>query len=207
MSGILDSILGQLTGSKMDDIATKIGANRQQTESAVKAALPSMVEGLGRNSGNSGSQTSLDDLYRKLGVDKQSGSISGAGQQSPGNMRVPTEQAEHSSGGLSDILGGFFGGKKENVGNSIGKQSGLNTSQVGAIVAMLGPMVLGALTSKAKASGKSDVHEVVQKEREEIHKEGGVSSMLGSMFDQDGDGDFDMSDAMAMGKSALFGKK
>ncbi len=203
MSGILDLVLGQLAGGNVDQMASKIGADRKQTESAISAALPTMIEALGRSSSG---QTSIDDLYRKLGVDRGTAAAAAPPPQSHAQPHVPVQQPQREAAGMSDILGGLFGQKKERIESSIGKNSGLSSSQVSSLIAMLGPMVLGALTNKAKANDSGNVHDVLQQERASI-KKSGSASILGSLFDQDGDGDFDMADIMKLGMSQMFGKK
>jgi hypothetical protein len=43
-------------------------------------------------------------------------------------------------------------------------------------------------------------------EREKVEASSGSSSLIGKIFDQDGDGDFDMMDVMKFGAGKLFGR-
>jgi hypothetical protein len=113
---------------------------------------------------------------------------------------------------MDDILGNVLGGKQKRVEESIGKSSGLDLRKIGPLLAILAPLVLGAMKVRAgtRPSGGSgsgidprDLSEMMRNERGSVERRPG-GSMIGRMLDQDGDGDFDLSDIMKLGMRFLF---
>ena len=118
-----------------------------------------------------------------------------------------------SSSSVDDVLGKVLGDKKKNVERSIGKSSGLDLGKIGPLLVILAPLVLGAM--KAKASSKtgggskidpSDLSKMMRGERASIEQRAG-GSLIGKMLDQDGDGDFDLSDIISLGMKFFFGRR
>ncbi len=133
---------------------------------------------------------------------------------SAGSSRSETSQADFSSKSIDDVLGNALGNKKSRVEESIGRSSGLDMKKIGPLIAILGPLVLGAMKAKAstRTSGNSrsinpgDLTEMMRGERNSVEKRPG-GSMIGKMLDQDGDGDFDLSDIIKLGMRFLFPRK
>lgn len=133
---------------------------------------------------------------------------------SAGVSRNPTNPTDFSANSIDDVLGGAFGNKKQRDVESIGRSSGLQLTKIGPLIAILGPLVLGAMKAKAstRSSGNSrsinpgDLTEMMRGERNSVEKRPG-GSMIGRMLDQDGDGDFDLSDIIKLGMRMLFPRK
>ncbi len=162
-----------------------------------------MIEALGRQ-GASGA--SLENLVQRAGA----GQAGGGGLLDNIDLgsllgSKTTGASGNGMGSIGDLLGGILGQKKDKVESSIGKSSGLSGSQISMLLAMVAPMVLIALTKKAQASDSKNMNDVLQEERAELNKSSS-GSMLGKMFDQDGDGDFDLSDIVKLGMGKLFSR-
>lgn len=194
MSNLLEMLTSKLGDDQVGEMANQLGASKEQTQSAISAALPTLLAALGRQAQD---PQTAEQLHSAVERDHD-----GSVLDSIGGLL---------SGGSSDvgqsILGHILGGKQSRVENAIGQTSGLDASKAGSLMSMLAPMVMGALGKQQREQGlgASDMASMLQNERQSIESSQS-GSFLGKMLDQDGDGDFDMSDMMKFGMSKLFGK-
>lgn len=206
----MEQLSGELTDEKIRQISQQIGADEQRTRSAMGAALPAFVEMLSRKAEDpqhagqlhntlSGVQGigNLSSLERELGV-------GGAGGSSPAKAKSGLPD------GGGDLLGGLFGDKQARVEGGVGKMSGLDASTVTKLMKILGPIVIGMVAKQAMAK-KMDpggLTGYLRNEKESMTKASPQgASLIGRLLDQDGDGDFDLSDALNLGMNLLFGNK
>lgn len=139
MSQLLDLVKRQLDGGTVATMASQIGASPGQTRTAVEAALPALLAGLQGNATSPGGASSLaaaldrdhdgsilDDVAGFLGQGP-----SAAGQRSVGHI---------------------FGDRQGHVTQAVAQHSGLDSGQVMSLLAMLAPLVLGAL-GRARQQG------------------------------------------------------
>lgn len=199
MSSLLESIMGQLGGQAAGRLAGQLGADETRTRNGIAAALPLLLNGLARNSRNAGGAdalgAALDRDHDGSVLDDLTGFL-GRGDTSAG----------------AGILGHVFGGRRETVEKGLGRGTGLDGAQAGKLMAMLAPVVLGAL-GKAKrqsnldASGLSDM---LGRERQAVAKKAPKQmGVLDALLDADGDGDVDLNDIAKLGSSkggGLLGK-
>jgi hypothetical protein len=175
------AILGQvLAGNTLGQLSGAIGASKGQTEKAVSAAMPLLLEGLTRNASTSAGASSLlgaldrdhdgsilDDLAGYLG-----GGAAGAGAGDA-------------------ILGHILGNRRSGVENGISRASGLDPAAVAKLLMMLAPIVMGAL-GKAQRGGGLDAGglfsmlESQQKRAQQAAPD--AFGALSKMLDADGDG-------------------
>jgi hypothetical protein len=140
----------------------------------------------------------------------------GPGNELPPSMNpMPQESpSTPSSESMDDILGNVLGGKKKRVEDAIGKSSGLDLRKIGPLLMILAPLVLGAMKARAstRSSGNSkslnpgDLSDLMRGERSSVEQRPG-GSLIGRMLDQDGDGDFDLSDIFKLGFKFIFGRR
>ncbi|MBN2721135.1 MAG: DUF937 domain-containing protein [Proteobacteria bacterium] len=111
------------------------------------------------------------------------------------------------------ILGHIFGDKRPRVESAVGRTAGLDARQVGQIMAMLAPLVMGAL-GKVKRQEHLDakgLSGLLQGELQESRTRSPASlGLLGSILDSDRDGDVDAGDVARTGFGFLgkfFGKR
>ncbi len=206
MFNILEVLSSQLSQEQVNAISQKIGASPEQTEMAIQASLPTLLGALGRKAE---SPEGAEQVHAALSRDHDGSILDNLG----GLIGMVTGGTAHKPSGTSSIgdaiLGHLLGGKKNQVQETIGKSSGISASQVGSLLVMLAPMVMGAVGRQQKSQGlsPSDLSGMLRKENHSIEKASGGGSFIGRMLDQDGDGDFDMSDVLKMGMSKLFGRK
>lgn len=176
MDSLLQTLLNQLSGDTLGSITDQLGIDEDTAQKAIGVALPLLIGSLNRNASSSdGAQALTSALARD-----HDGSILA---DLASNLTKPSVQED----GMA-ILGHVLGDKRTNAGANIGSATGLDSDQVIQLLAMLAPVVLGAL-GKAQRDQKLDaqgVASVLSQEREQASsKLPGIAQLL----DMDGDGD------------------
>ncbi len=193
MSGLMDLVSQHLGSEQVDQIAKRLGATREQTESAIGMALPTLLGAVTRQAD---SEQNVQQLHQSLQQHDEAQAVAGSVPQSFGGIDI------------GSLLGGMLGGRQGRVEQGIGKASGLSAGQTGSLLAMLAPLVMGALAKKSKAENMDagGLAGMLRGERKSIENQAS-GGLLAGLLDQDGDGDFDFSDIMKLGMSRLFGRK
>ena len=193
MSELMEILQQQLGSAGIAALGQKIGADEKSTGNAVAAALPALIGSLSRQAGSEQGASSLMQLLDRDGdgniLDDVQGFLGGG-------------KAEQGGGMLQSILGG----SQPRVEQGISKASGLDAGASQKLLGMLAPMVLGAV-AKQKQTKSMDVGSLMGflgNENASVEKRTG--GMIGKLLDQDGDGDFDLSDVTKMAMGKLFGK-
>ncbi len=201
MSNILEMLHTQLDADQVRAISQKLGASPDQTQAAIQAALPTLLGALGR-------QTRTEEGAKQI-HEAVSGRDSSLMESLGGLLNMPTGNGSIGSSPAmgDDLLGQLLGSKRGRVQDAIGKSSGIGESQVGALLAMLAPMLLSVVGKQQQSKGlnPTDLAGMLRQENETIEKAGG--GFLGRLLDQDGDGDFDLSDALSLGMGKLMGRR
>lgn len=225
MSDLMQILASSLDRSTVDRLGNQIGADRQQTESALSAALPLLVGALAGNANRSKDEARslahalerdhdgglLDQVGALLGQAGGGGGLGDllgmAGSLLGGQGGSP--KAADGAGILRHVLGG----RKEPVAKGIGKASGLDMGQVQQLLIFLAPLVMGAL-GKMKRERDLDpdgLTAALNRERAELEEQApGMSrgGLLG-LLDADDDGQV-MDDVANLGaalhRSGVLGK-
>lgn len=184
--------------SVVDNLSSQLGISSQQTGQAIEVALPVLLGALGRNAQTPQGAQSLDKALES----KHDGSLLGNLSAMLGN---------NSSDLLNDgngILGHIFGNKKDTVEQDVAQKTGLNTAQIGKLLALLAPIVMAYLGKQKRqknvsAGGLGDLLGGLLggSSASSASGTGGIMDTLGGFLDKDGDGDF--IDDLA----GMFGKK
>lgn len=188
---IVEILMQQLDGDAVDRIGAQLGADRGATSNAITAALPMLLEGLSRNSSGGG----LDALSGALERDHDGSvldDLSGYLDRGPGKDG-------------NGILGHVFGGSKPQVEQALGGMSGLDSGSAGKLLAMLAPLVMGALGRQRRegnldSGGLGDLLGSEHSRAKAANPD--IISTFGKMLDADGDGSF-TDDLASMGKGIL----
>ena len=148
---LLDQLTQSLGPNALQAISQKLGTDPSTTGTAVSAALPALIGALARNASTPAGASSLDAALA-TGHD--------------GSVLSDVTGAVHNfeNGPGAGILAHVFGNKQNADASTLGQASGLDASKASALLAMLAPIVMGAL-GNAKRSGALDA--------------GGLASMLG----------------------------
>lgn len=184
---LLNSDLGKQI---ISGIGSQTGTSQQETSSVVNAAGPVLMGMLQKNaSTEEGASGILGALNKHDGsiLDDLGSFFGGGGNADDGN----------------GILGHILGGKRSSVENAISKQTGVSSSKVSGILAMLAPIIMGYLGKQTRSSGNMNNTSGLGGLLGGLMGGSGGGGLLSSILDQDGDGKLSMNDAV----EALSGKK
>lgn len=140
MDALLKQLNAALDGNAINALSGQLGATPQQTEGAVQAALPVL---LGMLANNCQSKQECQSLAKAVERDHSGGILDQV-------------QSFFSQGNTADgmgILGHVLGGRQAPAQQELAQQTGLSGGQIGKLLALLAPVVLGALGRQARASG------------------------------------------------------
>ena len=133
MNPLLEALGQQLGGQSIRNLSSQVGAPPQQTASAVSAALPMLLAGLGRQASQAGGADRLMSMLDRDGdgsiLDDVAGFFAAGGRGPVG----------------AGPLGEIFGNRADSVSGAVSRASGLGGAQVNQILAMLVPVVLSFL--------------------------------------------------------------
>ena len=203
-TSMVEQLLSQLQGAPMQQIASQLGADQQQTESAVGAALPMLLGMLGNNANQGGG---ADALFGALMRDHAPAQAQGfGGGELLGSVLGSVLGGGQGQNAGSAILGHIFGGQQQQAESSLGQASGLGGGNAGQLLAILAPIVMSFLANKVQGNGldAGGLGQVLQQEQAQAQQQGSVGgSLLTSMLDQDGDGQLGAGDLFKLAGSFL----
>lgn len=193
---LLDQLTQHLDGDAIRQISRQVGADEGAVSKAVSGGLPMLVSALARNSADEGGAASLlgalDRDHDGSVLDDVMGYLGGGGGASAG------------AGILKHVLGG---NRQAGAESAIGQMSGLDGQKVSQILAILAPMVLGALGRQRQqknldAGGLADL--LGQEHRRAEKKAPEAMGLVGQLLDSDGDGQ--VADDLARLGAGMLGK-
>ena len=203
-TSLVEQLLSQLQGAPMAQIASQLGADQQQTESAVGAAVPMLLGMLGNNANQGGG---ADALFGALMRDHAPAQAQGfGGGDLLGSVLGSVLGGGQGQSAGSAILGHIFGGQQQQAESSLGQASGLGGGNAGQLLTILAPIVMSFLANKVQGNGldAGGLGRVLQQERAQTQQQGGLGgSLLTSMLDQDGDGQLGAGDLFKLAGSFL----
>ncbi|HEX9934825.1 MAG TPA: DUF937 domain-containing protein [bacterium] len=140
MDALTQQLMQQLSGSGLSQISKSIGADEKATRSALSTAMPLLVSALANNASKpKGAQA----LHQALAEDHD-GSIF---DDMAGFLKDP--QAANGAG----ILGHVLGTKQTAINQGLAKSSGLNMGQIGQLLQIVAPLIMGALGKQQQNRG------------------------------------------------------
>ena len=204
MSGLMDLISQHIGKDQISQIAKQIGASPEQTESAVSLAVPTLLGAVARKAD---SDEGAQQLHQQLQQHDSGGLLSQLTGTLGGSAGQVVTSALAGGGGMGDMLGSILGGRQAKVEQGIGKASGLNAGQIGSLMSMLAPLVLGTIGKQQKSQNMDAgvLAGMLRKEKQSMETQAS-GGLLSGLLDQDGDGDFDFQDIMKLGMKKLFGR-
>lgn len=195
---LMDLLQGQMSDGLVDVLAQQIGgADRAQTQSAANGILSTIMSGLAKNAasqeGVSGLAGALDRDHDGSILDDVMGMLGGQAQPTNTSMM-------NGAGILKHILGEKQGGAID----MISKMSGLDSSKTGNLMALLAPLVMGALGKQKRQQNmnNADLSDYLQKSVRSATNQRQEMGLIGKFLDQDGDGSV-MDDIAGMGMNLL----
>lgn len=189
---LMNVLMEQLGGSATRQIGKQLGLDEGLASKAIAGALPMLLGGLTRNAQQQGG---ADSLLGALDRDHDGSVLDDlAGYVSSGPGR-------HGDG----ILGHLFAGKRSTVESGLSQMSGIDSGKAGQLLAMLAPVVMGALGKQRQSQGldASGLAAMLGGEQRRAPSQAGQAmGMIGKLLDRDGDGDF-TDDIAKMGAGLL----
>lgn len=190
---LLELLSQQLDDQAIHNMGRQLGTDPNSTSKAVSAALPMLVGALANNTQSSGGAQALagalDRDHDGSILDDVAGFLGGS-------------QAEGLGGG---ILKHVLGGRQQGAATAVGRASGLNSGQAGQLMAMLAPLVMGALAKQRQTGGldAGGLAGMLAGERRRVEQaQPGAGSLLEQVIDRDGDGNI-ADDIAEMGAGLL----
>lgn len=204
LGGILGSVLGGAgRGGNVARSSPATGGN-----GGLGGAVDSVLGSLGRDTRGSTQPSAAGDASVNTGPS----------MQTPGRSQSPSASTGQtpSAGSLIDllqgkdgagILGHIFGQQRATVQSGVGKASGLDMAQVGKLMALLAPIVMGALgrMNRSRNLGASGLTQVLDQDRKSIEHAmpNATEGSLLDLLDTNRDGKVDASEAAAKLGSVL----
>ena len=207
-ASLTEELLSQLQGAPLQQIADQLGTNPSQAQSAVSAALPMLLGALGRNAAQ---PQGAADLFGALQRDHV-GRAAGSGGLGDLLGSVLGGMGGGGAGGAADgasILGHILGGNQQRAEAGLGQATGLGAN-AGQLLQILAPIVMAFLAQRAQAGGMDagGLGAVLGREQAQVRQQGGVGGdLLGSLLDQDGDGQVGLGDLIKIGGGLLGGRR
>ena len=207
-ASLTDELLSQLQGAPLQQIADQLGTNPSQAQSAVSAALPMLLGALGRNAAQ---PQGAADLFGALQRDHVGRAAGGGGL---GDL-LGSVLGGMGGGGVgasadgASILGHIFGGNQQRAEAGLGQATGLGAN-AGQLLQILAPIVMAFLAQRAQAGGMDagSLGAVLGREHAQVRQQGGVGGdLLGSLLDQDGDGQVGLGDLLKIGGGLMGGRR
>lgn len=195
MNDLLGTLSNQLSGQVVDQISKQLGADPKTAQSAINAALPMLLGAISRNAASPQGAQALNNA-----LNKHDGAIL--------NDLVGALSSQDKVADGTKILGHVLGARQTNVQQGLSKLSGLSADNSGQLLAMLAPVVMGALgqTKQSNGFGADDLAALLGGQQQSF--DGPLGSLVG-LLDADGDGSV-VDDVLGMGSKllgGLFGKK
>ena len=140
MPGILELVQQSLGGDAVQALSRQLGADPQQTQSAITTALPTLLAGLAHHTAQGDNATGLAGALQSHDgsiLNDVAGFVQAGGAQDAG----------------AGLLGHFLGQHQDNAANAIAGASGLDAGQATQLLQSLAPLVMGAVGQTSQQQG------------------------------------------------------
>jgi hypothetical protein len=178
MDALTQQLLQQLASNGLSQISKKIGVDEQTTNSALSVAVPLLVSALAKNA----SKPEGAQALQKALVNDHDGSIL---DDVPGLVSNP--QAANGNG----ILGHVLGNQQPVITQGLSKSTGLDSEQIGQLLQIAAPLVMGFLGKQQKEQGfdGDGLTNYLNEQKQMAQKDSpDMLGTLNSLLDMDHDG-------------------
>lgn len=200
MSSVLEALMSKIDTPTLQRLASHAGVDQSAAPAAVQNSMATVLGALTRGATNPKTAQSLHGL------------LNNADQQDDGILDdVMGFVGKMAGGQQSNPLASLFGGGAQNaMQQQLSQTSGISGDSAGKLISMVAPLVLGALgkEQRGKQMDLGMFQQFLGNERQGLMAAApAVMQGLGGMLDQDGDGDFDLSDMAKLGSKFFGGSK
>lgn len=188
MSGLFESLIGQLGGDNMKQLSGLLGTQDEgSTKNAVSGGLAALLGGIQRNAQKPGG---AEALHQALQRDHDGSALD--------NMGAMLNNPQQGNG--AGILKHVLGGRRGQVEAAIGQSAGVPQEKMGSLMEALAPMVMGQLGKEQRSGGMdaSNLAGFLNQQQPPAEAAPGLG-MIGKLLDADGDGDVDLGDLAKAG--------
>src|ERR1700682_4882744 len=135
---ILDALQEQLGPDAIQKMSGQLGTDTAATSHAISMALPILLGGLSKNAANAEGAAALDNALTAHdgGILDNLGALLGS-----------------RGGAGAAILAHILGSRRTPVEQGVGRATGMNGQQVGQLLMMLAPLVMGVLGRMKRQQG------------------------------------------------------
>ena len=204
-ANLIDLLQGSLSSGMINQLSQQLGgANKQQTAAAASGIVTTLMGALAKNASSTEGAQALDNALER---DHDGSILDDVMGMLTGNTQVNNSSMLNGAGILNHVLGN----KQSGAVDMISKLSGLDSGKTGSLMAMLAPVVLGAL-GKAKRQQGLDVAGIASLLSGTVSAQkqnNPTMNLVTSFLDADGDGSI-VDDMANMGMKILgnfFGRK
>lgn len=193
MAGVMELVMQQLQGGGISQMSQSLGMGEEDVSKVVGGAVPAVLGALTRNSGSAEGATAL---LGALDRDHDGSILDDVAGYLGGGTGV-----ESGAG----ILRHALGERQSRVETALSQSSGVDAASVTKILAMVAPLVMGALgrTRRQQSLDASGVADLLGMEREAARQRSPQAvEMLTRLLDSDDDGSV-MDEVAQMGSSLL----
>jgi len=196
-SSLLETLGPLLAGDTAQHVSRQLGVDEGRAATAIQAAVPLLVSALRRESAT---PSGLDSLAGALDRDHD-GSVLDDVAGFLGSGGSPAGDG---------ILGHMLGDRRDTVAAQLGRSAGLDQGDALRLMALLAPLVMGALgRAKRGSAGRGGLADILDGAAGQMDQASpDLMSSLGRILDTDGDGSaIDDIGRIASGLGRLFGNK
>ncbi len=187
---VLDALQAQLGPDTIQKLSAQLGTDTAATSHAVSMAVPILLGRLSTNAADSEGSAALSTA-----LDAHDGGI------------LDNLPALLKSGGIgSAILAHILGSRRVPVEEGVGRASGLKANQVGHLLTMLAPLVMGVLgrMKRDQNVGAEQLPVVLGQANLDMARQSGPAGELSRVLDSNQDGQI-ADDVARIGTSILSG--
>jgi hypothetical protein len=180
---LLDIVQQHLGPEQIQQISQHLGTDPATTSNAIQAALPMIVGGMAHTAQQPGGTNAIQNAVETHGGGGILDSLGGLGGLA-GMLGGNTNNGSAGGG----LLGSILGQHTATVQNSVQTASGLESSKVTALLAMLAPIVMAALAQHQAQQGTTGASGglggILQQAAAAAQQNNGASSPIGGMLGQ-----------------------
>jgi len=173
---LISQLFQQFGPSVVSQLAGNMGANEQQTQSAIGTALPILLNALTQNTQSTEGANSLLNALNKDHDGSLLDNVLGFLNNS-------------SSGNGAGIINHILGPQQENIASQIGEKSGIGTGNAMQLIQTLAPIVMAFLGKQNQQNGGNSVLSLLNMFTNlQTQQKPQSTDFISSLLDGNGDG-------------------
>ena len=197
-SSVLDDLRSQLSGDTVNEISRRIGADPQQTKTAIDGAIPVLLAALGKEAADPDRRTGLQQAIRE---DHDGSVIDNLQAYLNGQMSGRSTDGQ-------GIVNHVLGNRQQLAAQALAGKSGLDLSTIMSLLPLLAPIVMGMIGKKERTGGLSfdNIADALGGDTQRAANDSpDIGDLLGSVLggEQSGEGKGGIDDVLG----SIFGKR